>query len=68
MASQQEMYELLGRALADAEFRTALMADPAKAVKDAGYELTEEQMTALKQADFKAMSEGLGERLSKLRL
>jgi hypothetical protein len=65
MASQKEMYEVLGRALADAEFRAALMADPFKAVKEAGYELTEEQMAMLKQADFAALSEGLGERLSK---
>jgi len=65
MASQKEMYEVLGRALADAEFRTSLMADPVKAVKEAGYKLTDEQMAMLKHADFAAMSEGLGERLSK---
>jgi len=65
MATQKEMYEVLGRALADAEFRTSLMADPVKTVKEAGYELTEEQMAMLKQADFAALSEGLGERLSK---
>jgi Ribosomally synthesized peptide prototyped by Frankia Franean1_4349. len=65
MASQKEMYEVLGHALADAEFRAALMADPVKAVKEAGYKLTEEQMAMLKKTDFSALSEGLGERLSK---
>ncbi len=66
MATQKEMYELLGRAMMDADFRAGLIADPAKAAAKAGYTLTAEQLDGLKKADLKAMSEGLGERLSKL--
>lgn len=65
MATQKEMYELLGRALVDAEFRTSLAADPAQAATGAGYELSEEQTAGLKEADLAAVSEGLDERLSK---
>jgi len=42
-----------------------LQDDPEKAIKDAGYELTDEQMNALKQADMKALGEDLEDRLSK---
>ena len=65
MATKKEMYELLGRALVDAEFRTSLAADPAKAVAEAGFELTEEQVAGLKESDLATLSEGLDERLSK---
>ncbi len=65
MATQKEIHELIGRVVADPDFRTSLADDPEKAVKDAGYELTEEQMAALKQADMKALGEDLGDRLSK---
>ncbi|MCZ7574731.1 MAG: Os1348 family NHLP clan protein [Ardenticatenaceae bacterium] len=65
MATQKEMYELLGRALADAEFRNSLIADPVRATAEAGYQLSEEQLTGLKEADLAAVSEGLGERLAK---
>jgi hypothetical protein len=65
MATQKEMYELLGRALMDAEFRASLAADPAKAAAEAGYELSEQQVAGLKEADLTAVSEGLGDRLAK---
>jgi Ribosomally synthesized peptide prototyped by Frankia Franean1_4349. len=65
MATEKEIYELLGRALVDAEFRASLSADPAKAAAGLGYELTEEQMAALKSADMAQAVQGLDERLSK---
>lgn len=65
MATQKEIHELIGRIVADPDFRASLTDDPEKAVKDAGYELTDEQMSALKQADIKAMGEDLEIRLSK---
>ncbi len=68
MATQKEMYELLGRAVVDAEFRARLMEDPAKAAKEEGFELTEEQIKAIKEADLKEMPEALGERLAKMRI
>ncbi len=65
MADEKEMYELLGRALADPEWRASLVEDPAKAAGSLGISLTEEQMASLKDADLSNMSEGLDERLSK---
>ena len=65
MATQKEIHELIGRAVADADFRARLVEDPEKTVKDAGFELTEEQLASLKQADLKGLSADLDERLSK---
>ena len=65
MATQKEMNELIGRMVADPDFRAALVEDPEKAVKATGYDLTEEQMAQLKQTDMKALTEGLDARLSK---
>jgi len=65
MATQKEIHELIGRVVADPDFRASLADDPENAVKDAGYDLTEKQMDALKQADMKAMGEDLEARLSK---
>ena len=61
MATQKEIQDLIAKALSDAEFRAALMADPKKA---AGIDLTDEQAAALKEADL-SKAEGLDERLSK---
>lgn len=65
MANEKEMYELLGRALAEPEFRQSLVEDPAKATAALGISLTEEQVAAFKEADLSNLSEGLDERLSK---
>jgi hypothetical protein len=65
LATEKELHELIGRAVADPEFRAALLDDAAKAVAEAGYELTAEQLTGLRATDLKALSEGLDERLSK---
>ena len=67
MATEKGIHELLGRALVDAEFRKSLIADPAKAVAAAGFELSEEQLAGLKATDLATLSEGLDERLSKKR-
>ena len=65
MASEKEMQELLGRALADEEFRARLFDDPRQAARDVGYELTEEQLAALKTIDLQTLAEALDERLVK---
>jgi hypothetical protein len=65
MATEKELHELIGRAVADPDFRAALIEDPEVAVAGAGYELTEEQLAGLKATDLKTLSEGLDERLSK---
>jgi hypothetical protein len=61
----KEIHELIGRVVADTDFRAGLVEDPEKAVKEAGYDLTEEQIAALKAQDLKALSADLDERLSK---
>jgi hypothetical protein len=68
MATEKEMYELLGRALADAEFRAALAEDPQKAAAGLGFSLTEEQLAGLQASDLAQAAEGLDERLSKIGL
>ena len=65
MATEKEMYELLGRALTDAEFHAALLEDPVKAAEGLGFSLTEEQLAGLKASDLGLLAEGLDERLSK---
>ncbi len=65
MATEKEMHELLGRALADEAFRARLLDDPRQAARDAGYDLTEEQLAALKTIDTQTIAEALDERLVK---
>ena len=65
MATEKEMYELIGRVVADPAFRASVVEDPEKAVRDAGYDLTEEQLAALKQVDLEGLGADLDERLSK---
>jgi hypothetical protein len=65
VATEREIQELLGRALADEAFRAQLVDDPRKAVQEAGYDLTEEQLAALKMIDTQTLTEALDERLVK---
>jgi hypothetical protein len=65
MATEKELSELIGRAVTDLDFRAQLIEDPEKAIKDAGYDITEEQLAGLKAVDLGSLSDTLGERLSK---
>ena len=65
MATEKEMYELLGRALSNAKFRVALAEDPLQAAAGLGISLTEEQVAGLRASDLAWAAEGLDERLSK---
>ncbi len=64
MATREQIADLVGKAIADAEFRASLAADPAKATAALGISLTEEQLAGLKEIDL-SKAEGLDERLSK---
>jgi len=64
MATAKEFHELIGRAIADREFRAKALEDLEKAVQEAGYELTEEQMAALKAVDLKSAAKDLDKRIS----
>jgi hypothetical protein len=65
MATEKEMYELIGRAVVDAAFRQQLLADPVAAAQGAGYTLTQEQLAALNSAEGKGLAAVLEERLPK---
>jgi len=66
MATEKEFHELIGRAITDREFRAKVLEDLEKAVQEAGYELTEEQMAALKAIDLKSAAKDLDKRISKI--
>jgi hypothetical protein len=51
--ARKDLERLVGRAVLDAEFRERLFADPDKALREEGFDLTDEEMTALKQVDRK---------------
>ncbi len=51
--------------MADEGFRAALFDDPRQAAQDAGYDLTAEQLAALKTIDVQTIAEALDERLIK---
>ena len=65
MATQKEIHELVGRAVVDADFRKKLIADPEGTVKEAGYELSKEQLEALKSMNGKGLASVLDETLPK---
>ena len=65
MATEKEIHELVGRAVVDADFRKKLMADPENTVKEAGYDLTDEQLKALKDMNGKGLASVLDESLPK---
>jgi hypothetical protein len=63
--SRQALEAIVGRAILDAEFRLAFFANPDAAVL--GYELSEEEMAALKRLDAEnldACGDSLGRRVA----
>ena len=65
MATEKEMFELLGRALTDSQLRAALVEDPVKAAQGLGMDLTAEQVAGLKASDLGHALDSLDDRLSK---
>jgi hypothetical protein len=64
--SKEALQAVIGKAVLDSEFREALFADPDQALE--GYELTEEEVAALKAIDAETMESfagSLDERISK---
>jgi hypothetical protein len=67
--SKEALQAVIGKAVMDSEFREALFADPDQAVE--GYELTEEEVAALKAIDAETVESfagSLDERISKAHL
>jgi hypothetical protein len=64
--SKEAVEAIIGKAVTDSEFREALFADPDKALE--GFELTEQEVAALKAIDAETMESfagALDERISK---
>jgi hypothetical protein len=61
MATQEDLRAIAGKALADEDFRQKLIEDPEAAVKEAGIELSGEQMKALKEMDKEQLEAGLAD-------
>ena len=61
MTDQDDLRAVAGKALSDMEFRQKLLDDPEAAVKEAGIELTPEQIQALKEMDKEQFEQGLAE-------
>lgn len=59
MATQDDLRTVAGKALADPEFRQKLIDNPEAAVKEAGFELTPEQLKSLKEMDKKQLDAAL---------
>jgi hypothetical protein len=65
MATEKEIYEIIGRAVADPEFRKRLIADPKATAQESGYTLTDEQVALLKSAEGEGLASLLEDRLPK---
>jgi hypothetical protein len=49
--AKQDLERLIGRAVLDPKFRESLFADPEKAIREGGFDLSDEEMAALKTID-----------------
>ena len=61
MATQEDLRAVAGKAVADPAFRQKLLDNPEKAVRDAGIDLSPEQMAALKNMDKEELEKGLAD-------
>jgi hypothetical protein len=49
--AKKDLERMVGRAVLDADFREKLLADPEAAIREAGLELTAEEMAWVKKVD-----------------
>jgi len=61
MATQEDLRTVAGKAVADPAFRQKLLDDPEAAVREAGIELSPEQMETLKTMDKAELEKGLAD-------
>jgi Ribosomally synthesized peptide prototyped by Frankia Franean1_4349. len=59
MAEQDDLRAVAGKALADPEFRQKLLDNPEAAVKEAGFQLSPDQLAALNNMDKAELEKGL---------
>lgn len=65
MATQDELKQVISRALIDPEFKAELVKNPADTVKKMGFDLTQEQAQMIKQVDMSGMASQVEEMVSK---
>ena len=58
--------ELVGRAIQDPEFRRRLLSDPEGVARDGGWELSSDQVQALRDLDPQAVEDAIGALLGDL--
>ena len=61
MATKEDLRAVAGKAIADVAFRQKLLDDPEGAVKEAGIDLSDEQIKALKEMDRSELEKGLAD-------
>jgi len=61
MATQEDLRLVAGKAVADPAFRQQLLDDPEAAVRNAGIDLSPEQLDALKNMDKTTLEAGLAD-------
>lgn len=61
MATQEDLRVVAAKAIADPAFRQKLLNDPEAAIKEAGIELSPEQMKALNEMDRAELEKGLAD-------
>ena len=61
MATPEDLRTVAGKAIADSIFRQKLLDDPEAAVKEAGIDLSPDQLKALKDMDKAELEKGLGD-------
>lgn len=61
MTKQDNLRVIAGKALSDPDFREKLLADPEAAIVEAGFELSAEQVEALKEMDRENLEQGLAD-------
>ena len=49
--AREDLERLIGRAVLDPKFRERLFSDPEKAIREAGFDLSDEEMAGLKRID-----------------
>jgi len=65
MATEEELYQIISRAVVDKEFRSRLTRDPEKASAEMGYTVSDLQIAALKGTEPSCQAGPLEKRISK---
>ncbi len=62
--NEENVKKIVDRYVSDEKFRAEIRADPEAAIRNAGFELDDEERALLKSIDFSQADEQLSERMS----